>query len=356
MTYQAVPTADGDLFFINPDIMQMILHNAAYEEGKRDFSVPKDGFYVTDFSKAKAQARHAGKAARVLFEQRGSPLMALFRTVGESMSKTSKQPTTRDILRLREYLHQREKNGRDAIKQHMKSWNAFHNKKVEKARTSADRWGQALTVATVVRDAAIEVYSVVPITAPIGVLAKGAAVYQDTGDFGAASAKLGTEIALIVVPSAIRNRATAYIVSKATEFTGDTVVGYLSDPKASLKDSALRAGVSTALSVGFDGLGKRLGLDNLTNAKSLNERELSRLLRAMPKDEIMLPVGLSMMKTAEGGLKNQAADQVVELLNARHAKGKQLLRDVNVSHPVMADLAILGPNMSQAGRRWPAMD
>ncbi|MEQ9569234.1 MAG: hypothetical protein RLN75_03505 [Longimicrobiales bacterium] len=365
--YVMVETSTG-AYAVSPALVRRVAYQSAYYRAKdgsktrktvdEGFLLPTTYHYEFDFKGAtrkghQAEDDMASHLDRLLVEGERN------QEVGRSTGLGGK------LEELRQELVWREKVGRLAKESTTAALKAASRQSMQNIDRTVGRWETATAVATFTRDLSADVFIVCAGTLSggaalaglgAGSFAKGAFKYQDTENVGAAilEGTFSFVTGVIPVPGAAkvgRGQHYAIVASKTKlEATGKFAVALVEgkDPA----EAALSAGVSTVVGLGAGKLAKKLAPDDLGAIKRLMGDTAIPVSVRLRLDVAPGPVARTI---AAEGLKvgaGKGAGAVTQALTARRRASAGRRPRLPLGDPIMADIAIMGPDSCQPPRRW----
>ena len=308
-----------------------------------------------------ARARKDGNQFRAAFAG-GDTLQAL----GDWWAGRSRET---DFEVLRECLFGLEKEGRQAKRDLRKAQDDASGASRKSLRKAVARGEAAVEVAKFVRDTSADVVLVgagvlsggtALALGGAGSLMKGGFKYQDTGNVGAAAVTSVVSFVGLVIPGPVKggNRAlnAGLVFAKTkTDALGTFAVGIMEGQGAG--EAAFRTGVELFAGAALNKVGgKLLGADEALDAvkDSLAKVPVPFSYR-LSAGQVGLMVGKAGMDSSAGGAKGAAGAALWGAANRKpkpNRQKRQMSDRFLLGDPVLADIAVIGPDRSTAPRRW----
>jgi hypothetical protein len=353
MTYAEVTTSESNLYLIDWDLVDQVIHHSAYIQSinenakliteKEGFGMPETYEYDIDIERARSAAA-AAVVADTARRGQWRPQDIFY--------QQSRLPTRLDVESLRLWLVSTEKAGRDAHDEYFAKQQKATHLSMTNINNRAAAFETAANVAKITRNLSTDflLISAGALTGGAalavggaGSLIKGVGTYQDTHNIGAAVVDASFSFLSVLIPgpksaaSVLEKRLLIFVKAKTTA-VGTFSVGLVEGK--SVKESALSAVVDVVLDVGGEkATGKLLG------------KKMEKLLEEAV-GHTAIPIGVAVKLTGAAASKQTAkfgadkgVEKIVELRKSEAAEGAGgLIGGIAVSHPSLARAAVLGPD------------
>ena len=353
MPYTEVTTSERNLYLIDWDLVDQVIHHSAYIQSinenakliteKEGFGMPETYEYDIDIDKARSAAA-AAVVADTARRGQWRPQDVFY--------QQSRLPTRLDVESLRLWLISTEKAGRDANDAYLAKQHKATQSSMKNINDRASTFETAANVAKITRNLSTDflLISAGALTGGAalavggaGSLIKGVGTYEDTHNVGAAVLDASFSFLSVLIPSpkgatsALEKRLLIFVKAKTTA-VGTFSVGLIEGK--SVKESALSAAVDVVLDVGGEKATSKLFGEKM-------EKLLEHALR-----NTAVPIGVAVKLTGAAASKQTAkfgadkgVEKIVELGKSEAAEGAdRLIGGIAVSHPSLARGAILGPD------------
>ena len=358
--YVMVETDDG-VYALDPDIIQRIAYEEAYYRVKyssrkrvdadNEWFGPSTYHYEFDFAKAK----EAGKAAAAKILGQSSVFSSLSRARGG------------EIRAFRMELALMESNAKNYKKQILHLVSTANDDSMKSIHSTTSRLETGLKALQFTRDAAADVFIVCAgflsggafLALGAGAVAKGAFKYQDTQNLGSATltAVVGFTVGVVGIAgkaAQATEKLAIIIVQEKFDFMGQMGIA-LAEGK-SIQEAAVSSTVAKAAGLGVGAVTKSLDVEDL-RALSSQIGPIAMTLKA----ELVTPVsgkavaqiaGKAAASGVTGLASEKVSEQIMSYINSAPAKASRMDIPVPIGDPVLAELAVLGPDECRVTRYW----
>lgn len=192
-----------------------------------------------------------------------------------------------------------------------------------------------------------------------GALAKGVFKYQDTENVGAATidAATGLLVGLIGVGGKAATggqKVAVFIMSEKTQAFGN--FGSALVEGKTISEAAVSSATSAVVGIGAGHLVKSLEVSSLRSLSNqigpIGIPVSTRLKTSVSGASVARLVGHHATKNASGIVSGQISDSISAAFMSSTLNSRQTTMRIPLGEPVLADIAVLGPDISSSPRRW----